>query len=602
MSEKVDVLICGGGSAGLSAGVWLARCGISFRILEKRAGALETGQADGVQCRTVEIFESFGLAETLLKESYHCIEVAFWAPISEGNESGIKRTNYTADTEPGLSHLPHVLLSQARINELLTQEMERAARGPCIEYGCEVQGLEVDGESVKDLDAYPVTVKASKGGLEKIYRAKYVLGSDGAHSTIRKSLGFKMIGDSSDAVWGVIDLYPRTNFPDIRKKVVINSNVGNLMIIPREGDFLVRFYIELKDVVAKDVTLEQLHNQARLILQPYTLEIAETAWWSAYAIGQRLADNFHKDYRVFLSGDACHTHSPKAGQGMNVSLQDGYNIGWKLAAVLRGQAISELLETYVSERQKIAAELIEFDRNWTKLFSSTYRQEHGISPDEVEKRFKLAGRYTAGQAIHYEDSIIVDAKNGCPEHAASLTVGMRFPSAQVVRLADARTVHLAPSLTTDSRWHIVAFARFAYPQKVEHLQVAWRSHISKLSIDLGKVVDAFTPSNVDRDTVINPILVLLAKRTDIDQDWIPDTFAPVVSKWKMKSLFKVFVDDESYNSPHSHGQAYKKYGIAPPRGALVIVRPDQYISKICSLQDVDGVMDFFDKFMKRVKH
>ncbi|KAI1213421.1 FAD binding domain-containing protein [Annulohypoxylon truncatum] len=565
MSETVDVLICGGGSAGLSAGVWLARCGVSFKILEKRDGALETGQADGVQCRTVEIFESFGLAETLLKEAYHAMEIAFWAPVTDDSGRGIRRTNYTADTEPGLSHLPHVLLSQARINELLTIEMERVAGRPCVEYSCEVQGLEVDSESAKDSNAYPVTVKALKDGAEKSYRAKYVLGSDGAHSVIRKSLGFKMIGDSSDAVWGVMDIYPRTNFPDIRKKAVINSEAGNLMIIPREGDFLARFYIELEDVVAKDVTLEELHTQARLIFQPYSLEVAETVWWSAYAIGQRLADHFHKDYRVFLSGDACHTHSPKAGQGMNVSLQDGYNIGWKLATVLRGQAGPELLETYVSERQKIAAELIEFDRNWTKFFSSTYRQEHGITPEDVQKQFALAGRYTAGQAIHYEDSIIVDARMSQPGIATGLTVGMRFPSAQVIRLADARAIQLVQALTTDSRWHVVAFAGNVSSENLVPLQ--------DLSLRLGKVVDAFTPVDVDRDTIINPILVLSSKRTEVEQNWIPDTFTPVVSKWKIKSLFKVFVDDEGYNAAHGH--AYEKYGVDPKRGALVIVRPDQ---------------------------
>lgn len=99
-----------------------------------------------------------------------------------------------------------------------------------------------------------------------------------------------------------------------------------------------RFYIQLPPgTVVKDVKVEDLHNAARQIFHPYTMEIAETAWWSAYSIGQRLADHFSKDNRVFLTGDACHTHSPKAGQGMNVSLQDGFNIGWKLAAVLQGR-------------------------------------------------------------------------------------------------------------------------------------------------------------------------------------------------------------------------------------------------------------------------
>jgi phenol 2-monooxygenase len=89
--------------------------------------------------------------------------------------------------------------------------------------------------------------------------------------------------------------------------------------------------------VPKDVTLHDLHVIAKKIFHPYTMEFADTYWWSAYAIGQRLADHFSKDNRIFLTGDACHTHSPKAGQGMNVSLQDGYNIGWKLATVLKGR-------------------------------------------------------------------------------------------------------------------------------------------------------------------------------------------------------------------------------------------------------------------------
>ncbi|KAI1100397.1 FAD binding domain-containing protein [Jackrogersella minutella] len=587
MAEQVDVIICGGGSAGICAGVWLARCGINFRILEKRPGALKIGQADGVQCRTVEIFESFGLSETLLKESYHANEIVFWDP----DGTGIKRTSRASDTRADLSHLPHVLLSQARVNEILTNDMERAARRPCIEYGIDVQGVEVDSDRASDPEAYCVTVKGLKNGVEKVYRAKYVLGSDGAHSAVRKSLGFKMVGDSTDVVWGVMDVYPRTDFPDIRKKTILNSKAGNLMIIPREGDCKVRFYIEQKDILAKDVTMEDLQKQARLTFSPYKLEIAETVWWSAYSIGQRLADYFHKDYRVFLSGDACHTHSPKAGQGMNVSLQDGYNIGWKLAAVLRGQASPKLLETYVSERQKIAHELIEFDRKWTKLFSTKYREEHGITSKMFQEHFELAGKNIVGQSIHYEDSVVVDATTSEAALASGLTIGMRLPSYQVVRMCDARSLQLVRALPAESQWHIIVFAGdIRNPEALKQLK--------DLSAGLEEVVGAFTPSDADRDAVINPILVLSSGRTEIEQDWISSVFMPVTGKWKIRSLLKVFVDDEDYNSTHGH--AYENYGIDPSKGAIVIIRPDQYISKICSLESVKTIVDFFDKFMKRV--
>lgn len=124
-----------------------------------------------------------------------------------------------------------------------------------------------------------------------------------------------MLGDSTDAVWGVTDVFPRTTFPDIRKKTVIQSTAGTLVIIPREGDFMVRFYIELpRDTVASQVTENDIHERARLIFRPYEMEIAETKWWSAYAVGQRLADNFHEQYRVFLTGDSCHTHSVSSNE------------------------------------------------------------------------------------------------------------------------------------------------------------------------------------------------------------------------------------------------------------------------------------------------
>lgn len=125
-----------------------------------------------------------------------------------------------------------------------------------------------------------------------------------------------MVGDTTDTVWGVMDIYPLTTFPDIRRKCTIHSSAGNLLIIPREGGELVRFYIQLPaGSHPKDVKLEDLQNTARQIFAPYQMEFAGTFWWSAYSIGQRLAEKFHKDERVFLTGDACHTHSPKAGQG-----------------------------------------------------------------------------------------------------------------------------------------------------------------------------------------------------------------------------------------------------------------------------------------------
>ena len=176
-------------------------------------------------------------------------------------------------------------------------------------------------------------------------------------------------------------------------------------------------------------------------------------------IGQRIVNHFHKDNRVFLTGDACHTHSPKAGQGMNVSLQDGYNIGWKLAAVLKGRSSVQLLQTYNLEREKVAADLIDFDRNFTRLFSSATRGAvNGHGPEYFAEQFIKAGKYTAGLTATYDDSIVTCAARSSQELAKGLTVGMRFPSAQVVRFADAKAMQLAKVLLSDGRRRIIVFA------------------------------------------------------------------------------------------------------------------------------------------------
>jgi phenol 2-monooxygenase len=287
-----------------------------------------------------------------------------------------------------------------------------------------------------------------------------------------------MLGDTTDTVWGVMDIYPRTTFPDIRRKCTIHSTFGNLLIIPREGGQLVRFYIQLPaGTHPKQVALEDLQSTTRKIFAPYTMDFAGVFWWSAYSIGQRLANNFHKDHRVFLTGDACHTHSPKAGQGMNVSLQDGYNIGWKLGSVLSGLSPVSVLNTYVSERSKTAADLIAFDRELSKMFSRKEQFE-----GEFSNYFIKSGRYMAGFTARYEDSAVTDMKDSQFDGPKGVTVGMRFPSAQVIRFCDCKAVQLQSVLRSDGRWRVVVFAGdINQPQHKERLDKVFCSVCSNLA-------------------------------------------------------------------------------------------------------------------------
>lgn len=172
------------------------------------------------------------------------------------------------------------------------------------------------------------------------------------------------------------------------------------MIIPRENK-LVRLYIQLNEVSAGEerldrskITHELIINAARKIISPYKLDYHYCDWWTAYQIGQRVGNHFSKFDRVFLAGDSVHTHSPKAGQGMNVSMQDTYNLGWKLGLVCKKVLQRNILSTYELERKQIAKELIAFDHKFSRLFSGRPAKdildETGVSMEEFSKAFEVS--------------------------------------------------------------------------------------------------------------------------------------------------------------------------------------------------------------------
>ncbi|KAI5207082.1 2-polyprenyl-6-methoxyphenol hydroxylase [Aureobasidium subglaciale] len=564
---ETDVIICGSGSAGICTAIWLAQAGISFRILERRPNALEIGQADGVAVRTVEIFESLGISEELLREAYHVTELTFW---STGQDGKIKRTGRAEDTPKGLSHCPHVILNQARVNGLLLDKMLSYKADQEIDYGHEVTAVVVSPSGER-----PVEVHAEYNGQKKIFRAKYAVGCDGAHSSVRRSLGYTMVGDSSNAVWGVMDIFPRTNFPDIRKKATIHTDAGSIVIIPREGGYMVRFYVQMPTGTdAKQVGLDDLQRRARGIFKGYEMEFAHTYWWSAYSIGQRLANEFSASDRVFLAGDACHTHSPKAGQGMNVSLQDGYNIGWKLAQVLRGTVKPEVITTYVSERRKVAADLIDFDRSLNALYAtSKTKDDEAENARTFQEHFLRSAKYMAGLMTSYEDSLLVDVRNSDQDSAVGITPGMRFPSVQVVRLSDATALQLSKVLTSDGRWRILVFIGDIQTQDGKDRLQSAADYLSSEQSPLTR----YSSSNSDSICLIDLILVIAEHRVKIEMHRdIPPLFYPPTGPYGLIDINKIFVDDESYN--HDHGYAYETLGIDKSTGSVAVVRPDQCMS------------------------
>ncbi len=387
---------------------------------------MEKGQADGISCRSMEMFAAYGFAHKVLKQGYQVNETTFWRPDPE-KPGHIRRNGRVQDVEDGLSEMPHMILNQARIHDMYLDVMRMSPTRLEPSYGLEFVDLAV-GDEAED---YPVSVRLRPVGSEnpagdvRTVRARYVVGCDGARSDVRKAIGRQLAGDSANQAWGVMDVLAVTDFPDIRFKSLIQSaDRGNILIIPREGGYLARFYVELDElepgerVAGRNITVDQLVATVQHTIRPYSFEVKDVVWWSVYEIGQRLTDKFDdvplvgagddRPPRVFIAGDACHTHSPKAGQGMNVSMGDAFNLGWKLVSVLKGRAGPDLLHSYSSERQAVAADLIAFDREWSRIIGERPEDEAGSA--EQTPRFQRAfienGRYTAGMSVHYRPSAL----------------------------------------------------------------------------------------------------------------------------------------------------------------------------------------------------
>lgn len=594
--KAVDVLIVGCGPAGLTLAAQLAAFpDIVTMITDRKSGPLQVGQADGVACRSVEMFEAFGFAEKVLKESYWVSEVAFWRPGADG--SPLVRADRIQDVEDDLSEMPHVILNQARIHDFYLELMRNSSRRLEPVYGHDLMDL-----TMTDDPDYPVIATFKNGestGQTETIRARYVVGCDGARSTVRRSMGYDLKGEAARQLWGVMDVLAVTDFPDIRLKAAIQSaHDGSILVIPREGGYMVRLYIELdalhgdERAADRNVTSEMLISKARKILAPYTLDVKEVAWWSAYEIGQRVCDSFDdvpeaergsRVPRIFIAGDACHTHSPKAGQGMNVSMADTFNLGWKLAAVLRGQADATLLDTYSEERRAKAKELIDFDKDMARLFSA--KPKDAAESAQFQQYFKKHGRYTAGVETRYAPSLLT----GTGTHqmlATGYQTGMRFHSAPVIRLCDAKPMHLGHAIKADGRWRVIAFAA-----KGDHGQPQGKIAALCQCLLEGPIA-RFTPATADIDSVIDLRAVFQAPHREMDVEALPDLLLPRKGRYGLIDYEKAFCPDMK-----SGVDIFDHRGIDRQQGAVLVVRPDQYVAQVLPLDAHAEIMAYFDGFM-----
>jgi phenol 2-monooxygenase len=470
-------------------------------------------------------------------------------------------------------------------------EVERPRRPVDIE-------ISEDADELSSPSSYPVKVTVERldaideESRIEIVHAKFVVGADGAHSWVRKALGIEMEGEQTDYIWGVVDMVPETNFPDIRNRTAIHSVNGSCMIIPREGD-TVRLYTQLSDtdvvglsgrIDKSKMTPQKLLSVSRKIFHPFELrDPKEIEWWTIYIIGQRVASSYSVKDRVFIAGDACHTHSPKAGQGMNASMNDTHNLAWKLVQVLRGWSNPSLLKTYEHERRKYAQDLIDFDKGFAALFSGKPRTEendNGVSHEQFLQAFQTFGGFTSGIGVHYSPSAIVDPRH--QKCAEKLIIGQRMHPQIFVRAADIRPVEIQDLLPADVRFKVLFF--------VGNLTETRIAELNLLAEELSKPSSVFHKYSADGNisTVFDIITITAGKKDDINYLLVPVFFRP---HWS-----KVLLDDTDVTGSKG-GHAYEIFGIDPKQITLVLVRPDGYVGTIVPSTAVADLENYFLSFL-----
>ncbi|MDN6490572.1 MAG: FAD-dependent monooxygenase, partial [Yaniella sp.] len=409
-------------------------------------------------------------------------------------------------------------------------------------------------------------------------------------------IGRTPIGDKSDHAWGVMDVLVETDFPDIRTKCAIQSNDGgSILLIPREGGYLVRFYVDLGDVDPNDAgavrktPLEEIIRHANDILHPYTVEVKDVAWWSVYEVGHRVTDKFddvddgqeaQKNPRIFVTGDACHTHSAKAGQGMNVSIQDGFNLGWKIGQVASGYSDMSLLHTYSGERQEVAQNLIDFDKKWSSLMAA--KPEDLPSKDYVAEFYLKTFEFPAGFMTEYKPSGLTPA-TAPQELAKGSEIGKRFKSAKVSRISDTNPLQLGHLHEADGRWRIYVFGDDKAQTDAANKA---NSFGEWLGTNANSPVIKYTREGEDLNSVFDAKVIYQQPKEEIELLETPQIFRPSVGPLQLTDLNNVFgvLTDDSI---------FETFEISSA-GAVVVVRPDGYISTVQPLDATDAIGAFFD--------
>lgn len=407
MTEQfaAEVLICGAGAAGLTLAIDLARRGVSFRLIEKLDDPFRGSRGKGIQPRTQEVFEDLGILDRLVSVGGAYPRQREYRPDGSYADLDVMEHEDPTPAEPyHLSLMVPQFLTEGVMRERLLELGQRP------EFGCELIGFEQD--------AAGVTARLSGKRGDETIRVRWLVGTDGGRSFVRHALGIGFPGKTLGIRAIVADVTLTGLGREVWHRFAEGDLSQQLSLCPLAGTELFQLQGPVPLEGEVDLTAAGLTRLVQERTGRDDVRIQSVSWASAFNMNARLADRYRLG-RVFLAGDAAHTHPPTGGQGLNTSVQDAYNLGWKLAAVAAG-APEALLDSYEEERRPVAAAMLGLA---TKLLDDHKRGE------------SRRGREVHQLDIGYPGSSLALEK---PERAG-LCAGDRAPDAPVLGAAGQAT-------------------------------------------------------------------------------------------------------------------------------------------------------------------